>query len=120
MNNWIKRSEREPTAEDFKVGVRYGSWEVGYWRTSHRVTTYCTHELWLKNCTHWQLDPAPEPPRKPREWWICLNCRGWPDTVHPSAEIARRETETWKQMGSVEFVHVVEWPEGVPVPERLP
>ena len=70
MSEWIKRSEREPTEADFKVGVRFGGYPFGAgWTVTGRLgnAKLNVHREW----TMWQLDPIPERPKR-REFWANL------------------------------------------------
>ena len=66
MTTWIKLSERQPTEEDFKVGVVYGEYRHGAWQQSVIALGPPTAE-W----THWQRVTPPEQPRL-RRWRL-----GW-------------------------------------------
>ena len=73
MSEWIKRSEREPTEADYRVGVRFGWWVRSPGKLAQWLTTGRTDSLpILRNyATHWQSDPAPERPKR-REFWANL------------------------------------------------
>ena len=64
MTTWTKLSERQPTEEDFKVGVVYGEYRHGAWQQSVIALGPPTAE-W----THWQCASPPEQSRL-RRWWL--------------------------------------------------
>ena len=115
MTTWTKLSERQPTEEDFKVGVVYGGETTGFptsagksesmrWRQS--PVSYDEPKNKQAWWTHWQRVSPPEQPRL-RRWWL-MNT----NNVGLSLIIAFDKPMT----GAAQ---VIEWPyEADPVPPK--
>lgn len=51
-------------------------------------------------------------PRKPREWWITLDAGDITGVVTKALTSA-----LWTARDNAKVIHVIEWPEGAPLPE---
>jgi len=76
---------------------------------TYRIRGYC-YPYTLSELDR-DFENIPEP-RKPREWWVneygCVY-----GTLIKSESLAERAAET----GQTGRIHVIEWPEGAPLPE---
>ena len=106
MTTWIKLSDRQPTEEDFNVGVVYGYYDhddnFGWYQSDIRKVPSSL----APSYTHWQRVSPPEQPRL-RRWWL-MNT----NNVGLSLIIAFDKPMT----GAAQ---VIEWPyEADPVPPK--
>ena len=114
MTTWTKLSERQPTEEDFKVGVVYGGETTGVptsagksesmrWRQS--PVSYDEPKNKQAWWTHWQRVTPPEQPRL-RRWWLTKK-PDWKDGyAFSSHSIALRASDA----GEHNLIPVIEWP----------
>ena len=107
MTTWTKLSDRQPTEEDFNVGVVFGSQGTERWVQTGSY--FRGQPIPRYGYTHWQRISPPEQPRLRR--WVLYRHGAYP---HHS-ELLVAHDSPMEGVG----IPVIEWPyEADPVPPQ--